>query len=392
MQVTGGKKKDFASARLRGVPGVVLVFLTWVIFLLSFSFFTYVLAQAYKLGPGHISAGEFFRSLIRYDAAYYLDIARHGYAASLPLGGREIYVSTAFWPLYPLLIRTFATLTAGNHIAASLAAAWLSLLLALVYLYKLARLSSDDETSLRSCLFALLFPTACFLFFPYAEPVFLLCAVASLYHARRSSWILSGMWGFLACLARPVGLAVCVALVVEALQQSGWKPARLRPRMAAVLVAPLGLVSYLVYLRWRFGDFFYFATAHREGWRTGFNPWSLFSAVKHLFAPERLSEFVRYAYLLFFFLLFAVLLVPAFRKLRLSLAVYGTLCLLISAFFTSSDLPLQSMNRHVIVIFPAFLILGSWGGNRDFERFYIFAGTLGLATFTAVYLLNFFSG
>ncbi len=392
MPSTRAKTEDREEARTRGTWRVTALFLAWLALLLAFSFFTYATTKAYREGPGGLSASVFFRGLVRYDAAYYLEIARHGYASQVFLNGNGTYVSAAFWPLYPLLTKAASYLTAGNHIAAALAVTWLSLFLSLLYLRRLTLLESDGGTSFRACLYLLFFPTACFLFFPYAEALFLLCATAALYHARRSSWALAGLWCFLACLARPVGIAVCAAAALEALQQSGWKLSRLRPRMAPLLLAPLGLLAYPLYLRVRFGDFFYFAKAHREGWQTGLNPLSVFSAARHVLAPERLSEFVRYSYLLGFLLLFAALMVPAWRRLRPSLALYGTLCLVISALFTSSVMPLQSMNRHVIVVFPAFMILGLWGKSRDLERLYLAAGTLGLATFTAVYLMNFFSG
>ena len=52
----------------------------------------------------------------------------------------------------------------------------------------------------------------------------------------------------------------------------------------------------------------------------------------------------------------------------------------------------MSMNRMVVVIFPAFMLLGEWGRKRDFERFYACAGTLGLALFTTLFVYGLWAG
>jgi len=378
---------------IRGTRKVILIFVVWVTFLLLFSFFIYAIGQSYRPETSRISGEEFFRNFIHYDAGWYITIARYGYAYSGFYRGPGLaYLSTAYWPLYPFLTRILSYPMAGNYIAAALAVSWLSMLFALIYLFKLAMIYTNEDSSFRTCLFILLFPTACFFLVPYSESLFLLCAVASFYHARRSSWILAGIWGYLACLARPVGPAIFVAIFLEALRQSGWRISQLRPRMAAVLLAPLGLVTYIAYLQWRFGDFLYFIKAQREGWQAGFHPWGLFLASKYVLMPERFVEFGRYFYLLFFLFLFAFLLAFVFKRYGYPLGFFGVICLAMSLLTSPSNALLQSMNRHVVVIFPAFMILGSWGRNRDFERLYIFAGTLGLAIFTTIYILNFFSG
>jgi Mannosyltransferase (PIG-V) len=376
---------------LHGTPKIVVLLVIWLAIMLFFSFFAYSLGQAYKAETVNISGNGYFWSLVRFDSPFYMDIARYGYSApQFDRGPGMVYLSAAFFPLFSIMIRIFSYPLLGNYRAAALAVCWISLLFALIYLYKLAKLFHDEDTSFRACLFVLLFPTACFFFFPYSEALFLLCAVASFYHARRSSWILAGIWGYLACLNRPLGLAVFAAIALEALRQSGWKPSRLRPRMAAILLAPLGILTYFCYLWWRFGDFFYYFRSQTEGWSSGFRPFGLFSAIKHMVAPEKFTEFARYAYLLFFVFLFVVLLIFVFKRYGYPLGFYGLAYLAIFLLSSPANAPLESVNRHVVLLFPAFMLLANWGKNRDFERLYIIAGTLGLAVFTTLFVLNFF--
>jgi hypothetical protein len=382
--------KFHAGAKsLRGTSKIALLFIIWLAAMLFFSFFAYAVGQAYKAETVSISADGYFWSLVRFDAPWYMDIARYGYSSPHFLD-HGVYMSAAFFPLFPAAVRLLSYPLLGNYCAAALAVCWISLFFALIYLYKLAGLFHDEDASFRTCLFILLFPTACFFFFPYSEALFLLCAVASFYHARRSSWILAGGWGYLACLNRPLGLAVFAAIALEALRQARWKPSRLRPRMAAVLLAPLGIVTYFCYLWRSFGDFFYYFRAQTEGWQSGFRPWGIFSAFRHMIAPEKFTEFARYAYMLSFVLLFVILLVFVFRRYGYPLGFYGLVYLAIFLLSSPSDAPLESVNRHVVLIFPAFMILAGWARNRDFERLYLVAGTLGLAIFTMLFVLNFY--
>ena len=251
---------------------VAAAFVVWLILLLSFAYFVQVLNPG-RTDPGtSMNGGVFIRSFFNFDGSWFTDIARYGYTGFSAARNWDIpYISTAFFPLYPAAIRLVSYPLFGHYYAAGLLVSWLSLLFALIYLRRLALTfredgDEDEDAGFRACLFLLLFPTAIFLASGYSESIFLLCAVASFYHARRSSWILAGVWGFLACLARPVGLAVSAAVILEALRQTGWKPRNLRPKMAAVLLAPLGLATYMVYLQWRFDDFFIFSKAEKAGW------------------------------------------------------------------------------------------------------------------------------
>lgn len=372
---------------------IILLFVVWLALLLFFSFFVYAIGQAYKGEKASISLSGFFQSLVHYDAGWYIGIARLGYHnAAFYSDANQVYMSAAYFPLYPTLIRILSYPFFGNYEAAALAISWLALLFALFYLSKLTGIFDVGDNSFRSCLFLILFPTACFFLFPYSDSLCLLCAVASFYHARRSSWILAGIWGFFGCLLRPVGLAIFVAIALEALHQSEWRLSRMRPRMTAIFLVPMGLVAYFTYLQWRFGDFFYYLEAQDRGWSSGFRPWGLFSAIRHFVMPETFSEFARYGYLLFFLALFTFLMIFVFKRYGYPLGSYVLAYLVIFLLSSPANAPLESMNRHVLVLFPAFMLLASWGERQDFERFYIFAGTLGLAIFTTIYMLNFFSG
>lgn len=331
---------------------------------------------AYFANKLAIREGEdFVSSLFHFDAGWYQEIARHGYFR---------FEATAFFPLYPLLVRALSYPLLGNYQAAALAVSWISLLFALLYLFRLAASFDDDDSAFRSCMYLLLFPTAVILAVGYSESLFLLCAVASFYHARRSSWILAGTWAAAACLARPTGMAVCVAIFLEALRQSGWKPSRMRPRMAGVLLGPLGLAAFMVYLRVEFGDFLAFSKAQEGGWGRGFNPFGIFHAIGDVLSREGLIS-AEFAFLLLI-LAFLVLAALAFVRYGAPLGTMSFLLILFPLLISPQSEPTMSISRMVLVIFPAFMLMGGWGRSRWFERAYLVVSTFGLAYFTICYL------
>jgi len=447
----------FASQDLR-TAGVLAA---WLVVLVAFAYGVTVLNPAQSTIPVPMYRGAFVRLFFNYDGGWFIDIARHGYTGfSAARGWDNPYISTAFYPLYPAAVRLLSYPLLGHYFAAGLLVSWLSLFFALLYLRRLAALYQGEEAARRTCLCLLLFPTAVFLAAGYSESIFLLCAVAGLYHARRSSWVLAGLWGYLACLARPVGLAVGAAAALEALRQAGWRPRGLKPRMAALLAAPLGLATYMAYLWWRFDDPLVFVKAESAGWGwrrelsfkgllvtarglsgagekaavaflllallggavllaaavlrdygrrkgslilalglggalllVGTLPGIIEAARRCLAADSVFSaDFAKYSYLLIFTLLFAVLVALAFRRYGYPLGTFALLCLAAPLLTSPPSNPLMSMNRLVVVIFPAFMLLGAWGRSRDFERLYAFAGTMGLALFTTLFFYGMWAG
>lgn len=377
---------------------LIVTWAAWLLALLVFAYFTMVLNPGQSTVPVPWNLQNFTLCLFRYDASYYLDIARYGYAdfhRHHPL--EKDYLCTAFFPLYPLLVRMLSYPLLGHFRTAALLVSWTSLLLSLFYLYFLSGLYSAQggDPPFRGCVYLLLFPTAMFLALPYSESVFLLSAAGSLYHARRSQWVRASVWACLASAARPVGLAAGLACAVEALRQAGWSLKGIKKGAAFLVISPLGLASYMAYLWAVFGNPFMFAKAQAEGsgWQRGFNPLSFPQAVWRLFRhPVFTSEFAKYLYLVFFVTLFMILTLEVFRRFGPSLGVFSAFCLLAPMLTSPPGDPLLSMNRMVVVIFPAFMVLARWGENRDFERAYISLGALGLALFTALFIYGMWVG
>jgi Gpi18-like mannosyltransferase len=94
---------------------------------------------------------------------------------------------------------------------------------ALIFLYQLAKLESDNHrTSERSLYYIALFPTAFIFMAVYTESVFLLFSVGCFYFARKRLWLWSGVLGALATATRFAGIFLYVAILLDWLYAQGW--------------------------------------------------------------------------------------------------------------------------------------------------------------------------
>jgi hypothetical protein len=112
-------------------------------------------------------------------------------------------------------------------------------------------------------------PGAFVLSMTYSEPLFLLLACSCLLFLDKRRWEIAGVCAFLACLARPNGLAVvaaCAAAAVVAL----WRAHEWRALFAPAL-GVLGLITFPIYDRIHTGDAFAYWRTQRDGWHQGFD-------------------------------------------------------------------------------------------------------------------------
>jgi hypothetical protein len=294
----------------------------------------------------------------RWDSYWFLNVAHRGYQyhgvqrqiGAVPKIPRLETNITPF-PLYPML------LAAGGKLLgdASLAGFLVSLVcyfLSMVVLYRLALEQSDEEAAFRTVLYLSIYPTGFIYNSVYSESLFLLLSLLALREALAGHPLRSGLCGLGASLTRLSGglLAPCV---FAELVSHGKKEGRSRALFQGILAAALvtaGWVAYFGYLHHLTGSFFTYFTA-QHGWHKSFvAPWT--SAWQHLLLGFR-GNYQRQLEL-GCMALFLPLAVAAFFRLRFSLALYLALGLLMP--LSSSNL--LGLPRYLMVLFPAFLVLG----------------------------------
>ncbi len=346
------------------------------------------LGHEFVRGPSNKKAGDVSSKVWisiwnHWDSWWYLSIVHNGYSYK-----PDSFTTTAFWPLYPWLIKAASLLTgAATNESWALLGIVLSNLLLLVglgYLAALVRLDFDPATAGRTVLYLLVFPTSLFLSAVYPESLFLLLSAAAFYYARRQSWWLTGVLAGLATLSRPLGVLLVVPLGVEYLLQRGVRPrALLRPALLAFGLAPAAFLGWAYYLYLLSGNPFLVHDAH-AAWRQHLsNPIStLWANLQHapmLRGPQHpLLD-------LLFVLLLLVLAAAAWRLTRPSYALFASLFLLM----VISRGSLVSVIRYALELFPLFLVLALAGRNVVFHQLYVAVGLALASLFMVMFALGY---
>src|SRR4028119_487206 len=203
-----------------------------------------------------------------WDGEHYVALAAGGYLQP------PEYVSPAFFPLYPLLMRSFAELFGGPVTWGALSV-WGPLIslaalpLALFCVCGIAEEHWDSGVARGAVLALALFPTAFFLNAAYTESLFLALSAGALGAGGVGGTLLRAcMLAGLATATRNVGVFLLVPLALE------WFRNRdvYRWRGLYLALAPSGLPAHLVYLWARFGDPLLFYTDQQKWGREPAGP------------------------------------------------------------------------------------------------------------------------
>jgi hypothetical protein len=357
--------------------------------------------------PFHTAAANFlFAPAARWDSVWYLAIAHAGYATR---------TSSAFFPLYPLLIHG-GTIVLGSALLAGTLISMLAMAVALYLLYRLTRLDLSHEQARATVMLVAFFPMALFLSAVYTEALFLMLSVGAIYAARLERWAWAGVLGGLASATRSGGVLLLVALGwlylygPRAGAERAREGRRLLPRhgigrsAAWLALVPTGMLAYMGYL----------AVAHHAplapfqaeaAWGRQFaGPFG--ALVKALAAaPQDLrlgvtgrTVVVRGAgpvsgpthnLIDLVFVAFAVAgLALSWRRVPSAYLVYGLALLAQALSYPTLAEPLQSVPRYLLVIFPAFMGWGAWLGERPrCSRQALTASATLLAGFSALWAI-----
>ena len=161
--------------------------------------------------------------------------------------------------------------------------------------------------------------------------------------------MVAGLLGGFSAVTRTIGLLLVFPLAYEWAIQ---KPRRWRSILALVLI-PLGLGLYMLYLDTRFGDPLIFSKA-QTAWGRTISVGGAFARIQDLSTDPALAKRVfRSAFDIVTVLFGAAVLIGLLRKLRPSYIIYAAYCFLVPL----ATLQVLSMPRLLIVIFPLFIAL-----------------------------------
>ena len=182
------------------------------------------------------------------DSLWIINIARAGYEKE-PFN-TNIQHTWAYFPLYPLLLHAAAKLT-GDLPLTGIVLSSLLFLLALMVLHRtVTEFDYDEATADRTVFYVAAFPASYFFSLAQTESLFLLLTVGCFYAAKRQRWWLAGICGALASATRFAGVFLVVPLAVLYWQNHrGPGKGRIKADVASLLLVPLGLIAFMVYLK-----------------------------------------------------------------------------------------------------------------------------------------------
>ena len=301
----------------------------------------------------------------RWDGAWYSQIATEGYGERAP-------ESTAFFPLYPVLVRFGSGLPGGPALWGVL----ISLLctaFALFFVFRVAERFYDARAARAATLALAFFPTAFFLNAVYTEALFLALTTGAVWAAGvRRDLLMAGVFGALAAATRNVGVLLLIPLLFEWIRhrrEFGWRG------LPGVALVPMGLAGYALFLWKRFGEPLLFARQQRAYWdreltsplTTAGDAWrAAGEGIKYLLDPSTLflstsatpaldaSNTLNLAFLA----VFLGVVILGFVVLPPGLSIYIFVIVLLPVLTPAPRFPLMSLPRFVLGAFPVFLVLG----------------------------------
>jgi len=361
---------------------VIVLFVLWRGMLFAFDFVGTTMTTQRRPNPNKdyqaFKDNWFWDGWARWDAGWYKRIVDRGYYFE---GGQS---NVAFFPLYPLVTKAVAKVV-RNPWAAGLLVSNASLLLALFFLNGIARMYFDQEGAQRSLVYLLVFPTSFFFSAYYSEALFLLTTATSFYFYLKARYFWCGLFGLLATMTRPTGVALFIAFLLGYLWNKRARPSQMNARILWILLIPCGLLVFMAILWAQVGDPMAFVKG-QEGWGRSFTfPLrTLLDEYAHIdFSFPRDLGNTDILMSLITSLLFLVLPLLLLGRCDVSLILYSLLLVLMPL----STGRVLSMMRFEVVAFPAFFALALLGKRQFADRLIVST----LAIFLGLYNLLFFN-
>jgi len=294
-----------------------------------------------------------------WDSGWYLEVARDGYSPKLSsYPPSRDQGNFAFFPLYPLLLRTFGGLI-GDYVIAGLLVSNVCLVLSAVIIYYMALADSGELAASKAVKYLFLYPASFILSAVMAESLMLFLTLSCFYSARRGLWVRAGFLGLLATLTKPIGLLAMPALAYLYLRDRRYDLKAVGPEAAALFLPLLGFMCYMAYVDSIVGEpMSYFSIMH-DGWHHNLsNPVSVMAAAIS-------SEYILHA----LFVIAAIALFAwSYGRIDKAYWVFGVL-LLLAPILAQGGTTLYSMPRYLSIVFPLYLILGEIGRDREADQF-----------------------
>jgi hypothetical protein len=314
--------------------------------------------------------------LIRWDAHWYTFIAGQGYNEK----------SIVFFPILIILINFL------SHLGLPLATAGFLLCNLFAFLsFWIMDLTFSLDYSEKTVLYSLLsyavMPTSFFLNSIYTEPLFITFSLASVYFARRDRWWYAGISSALTTLTRNLGVFLLLFFLCEFFKKQP-SPRKNFSKIIPLFFPPIALVLFMIYNQYLLGNPLAFVTT-QQNWGRHFEfPWNnLWGNIPLTFTSNFYNQpgagLDSFTVTITAFGLLYLTFSPR-SSIRTSYLLLGWLWFLIPLSSTAPGLPLYSMSRFVLPVFPLYLLFGQLPKSLFYS--YLCISTFSLVICSALFM------
>lgn len=221
--------------------------------------------------------------LTRWDSHWYVQIARNGYAHAIPRGhGSVAQVNLGFFPLLPVLIRVTHWVSGLSFPASGQMVSFAAGAAASVGVWWMVRDHYGDTVATRATALVFFSPAAVVFSLVYSEGLIIAMASITMLALHRRRWIVAGVAAALVTACDPVGCAIIAPCAVAA--YGAWREERDARAWWVVVLSPLGIGMFFLYLWAHTGSPFSWYLAQRAGWQAGPMGTGIFYALYRLAA------------------------------------------------------------------------------------------------------------
>lgn len=334
-------------------------------------------------GEGLYSQTPLVQGWANFDGNNYISIARDGYTV-----GKH-----SFFPFYPLLLSSLAHVLRVDSVISysilGLVISHISLLLAVIGLYKLLSIDYNKRVVLTTILLMLIFPTAFYFGAVYTESLFLCLAVWFFYYLRKNKWLPVVVLGALASATRIIGFLVGAVSLIKVMQNGKRKSL---VYYSYPLFSIIGIIAYLYYLYLKQGDpFAFYSEVSSFGEQRSASiillPQVFYRYIVKILPSLGYLSNLPFAYIVWqeflIGIIFLLVSVVSVKKLDLKYSLFLVLGYLIPTFSGS----FSSLPRYVLVLFPLFLLIALFleKANMLVKLLYYFSSILLLIINTTLF-------
>jgi len=324
-------------------------------FLIIFSVFTLSRFIIYFFGTmSNYNFGKkesIINSFCRWDCSWYSDLIKNGYDIAPHAHADGNAANWAFFPVFPKVISLLNTIFPFTILEISFFVNNLIFFVALCLLYKYVKTSLSESIAVSTVMLMSFSPYSLYFSVPYTESFFFLFLILVFYFTNKEQWIYAGIAAGLLSGTRVVGVMIVFPMLAMAIKQIGFKNLiQLKTESAykailAILVAPLGLFTFMYFLYLKTGDALAFSHIQRAWERFPHNPLTVLfeglvkvNTIDFYFATVSLLGII-----LVFFLLW---------KKRYAEFIFSLLAIMIPL-----STALYAMPRYTFTLFPIYIAL-----------------------------------